>query len=35
MLVCEFCLQYKQSGECALGLKIPEAFLLRANEVIE
>ena len=29
MLVCEFCLQYKQSGECALGLKIPKSMTSR------
>lgn len=29
MLVCEFCLQYKQSGECGLGLKIPKSMTCR------
>ena len=29
MLVCEFCLHYKQSGECALGLKIPKSMTCR------
>jgi len=29
MIVCEFCLQYKQSGECSLGLKIPKSMTCR------
>ena len=29
MLVCEFCLQYKQDGECGLGLKIPKSMTCR------
>jgi hypothetical protein len=26
MLVCEFCVQYRQDGECGLGLKIPRGM---------
>jgi hypothetical protein len=26
MIVCEFCTEYKQDGECQLGLKIPKAM---------
>jgi hypothetical protein len=26
MIVCEFCMQYKQGGECRLGLKIPKGM---------
>ena len=26
MIVCEFCLHYRQDGECRLGLKIPKAM---------
>lgn len=29
MIVCEFCLQYKQDGECGLGLKIPKSMTCR------
>jgi hypothetical protein len=29
MIVCEFCLQYKQNGECSLGLKIPKSMSCR------
>jgi hypothetical protein len=29
MIVCEFCLQYKQNGECILGLKIPKGMSCR------
>ena len=29
MIVCEFCLQYKQGGECGLGLKIPKSMTCR------
>ena len=29
MIVCEFCLQYKQTGECGLGLKIPKSMTCR------
>jgi hypothetical protein len=29
MLVCEFCLQYKQDGSCELGLKIPKSMTCR------
>jgi len=28
-IVCEFCVQYKQSGECALGLNIPKGMSCR------
>jgi hypothetical protein len=27
--ICEFCLQYKQDGECGLGLKIPKSMTCR------
>ena len=26
MIICEFCLQYKQGGECGFGLRIPRAM---------
>lgn len=29
MIVCEFCLHYRQSGECSLGLKIPKSMSCR------
>jgi hypothetical protein len=29
MIVCEFCLHYKQDGECSLGLKIPKSMSCR------
>ncbi len=29
MIVCEFCLHYKQHGECELGLKIPKSMTCR------
>ena len=29
MIVCEFCLNYTQSGECTLGLNIPKAMSCR------
>lgn len=29
MIVCEFCLQYKPEGACALGLKIPKSMTCR------
>jgi hypothetical protein len=29
MLVCDFCLQFKESGECGLGLKIPKSMTCR------
>jgi len=29
MIVCEFCLHYKQNGECGLGLKIPKSMACR------
>jgi hypothetical protein len=29
MIVCEFCLHYRQDGECGLGLKIPKAMSCR------
>ena len=29
MIVCEFCLQYKQDGGCGLGLKIPKSMTCR------
>ena len=29
MIVCEFCLQYKEDGECGLGLKIPKSMTCR------
>src|SRR5436189_5912464 len=29
MKVCEFCFQYKQNGECGLGLKIPKSMTCR------
>src|SRR4026208_947532 len=29
MIVCEFCLQYRQNGECGLGLKIPKSMTCR------
>jgi hypothetical protein len=29
MKVCEFCLNYKLNGECALGLKIPKTMSCR------
>jgi hypothetical protein len=29
MIVCEFCLQYRPAGDCALGLKIPKSMRCR------
>ena len=29
MIVCDFCLQRKQDGECGLGLKIPKGMSCR------
>jgi hypothetical protein len=29
MIVCEFCLQYRPDGQCALGLKIPKGMKCR------
>lgn len=29
MIVCEFCLQYRADGQCALGLKIPKRMKCR------
>ena len=29
MIVCEFCVNYRQEGECALGLKIPKSMTCR------
>jgi hypothetical protein len=29
MIVCEFCVNYQQDGECRLGLKIPKAMSCR------
>ena len=29
MIVCEFCYQYQQNGECSLGLKIPKSMTCR------
>jgi hypothetical protein len=29
MIVCDFCLQFRASGECALGLKLPKAMSCR------
>lgn len=29
MIVCEFCLQYRTDGQCALGLKIPKGMKCR------
>jgi hypothetical protein len=29
MIVCEFCLNYQQDGQCRLGLKIPKAMSCR------
>jgi hypothetical protein len=29
MIVCEFCLQYKEEGACSLGLKIPKSMTCR------
>ena len=29
MIVCDFCLNYQQNGECRLGLKIPKAMSCR------
>jgi hypothetical protein len=29
MIVCEFCLQYRQDGKCLLGLNIPKAMSCR------
>jgi hypothetical protein len=26
MIICEFCLQYRQNGECGFGLKIPKSM---------
>ena len=26
MIVCEFCTQYRQDGECGLGLRIPKSM---------
>ena len=28
-MVCEFCMQYQQNGECGLGLKIPKGMSCR------
>ena len=32
MLICEFCVQYQQSGECGLGLRIPKRMSCREFE---
>jgi hypothetical protein len=29
MMICEFCLHYKQDGQCGLGLKIPKSMTCR------
>jgi len=29
MLICEFCTQYQQNGECRLGLRIPKRMSCR------
>jgi hypothetical protein len=29
MIVCEFCVNYRPEGECALGLKIPKSMTCR------
>ena len=29
MIVCEFCLNYRPDGQCALGLKIPKSMSCR------
>ncbi len=29
MIVCDFCLQYRPDGNCALGLKIPKGMKCR------
>jgi hypothetical protein len=29
MIVCDFCLQFRETGECALGLKIPKGMSCR------
>jgi hypothetical protein len=29
MIVCDFCLNYQQDGECRLGLKIPKGMSCR------
>ncbi len=29
MIVCEFCVNYRLDGECALGLKIPKSMTCR------
>ena len=29
MIVCEFCLNYAQDGECRLGLKLPKSMSCR------
>ena len=29
MIVCEFCLQYRQDGKCTLGLNIPKSMSCR------
>ena len=29
MIICEFCLQYKQDGKCRLGLNIPKTMSCR------
>jgi len=29
MIICEFCLQYRQDGKCALGLNIPKGMSCR------
>jgi hypothetical protein len=29
MIVCEFCLHYRENGECELGLKIPKSMTCR------
>ena len=29
MTICEFCIHYKQDGECKLGLKIPKTMSCR------
>ena len=26
MIICEFCLQYRQNGECGFGLRIPKGL---------
>lgn len=32
MIVCEFCAQYKQDGECNLGLRLPKGMKCREFE---